>query len=852
MKTRTGLTRRDVLKLPAAAAVLGAQPILAFGQQTEFSPLRDTPWPDSANLEGRAFERVTFEMSPKPFRQMDATFVRNVCIDLFRQWAPLIRRVDAVAVMLWTADGSEILDYRGKMADEIEWARYIGVANTPEKAPGDDPERIGPHSVPRLYMDNPPKMTYSTLAMIVRTLKQVGHEMTGKPIFVGATFDPGPEFAKSKFKYTRHPEIANDNTMGRGTFVTCVTRLHADNVAYAAFPNGITEGMSLGTFLGGQSQHFLADMGFDYLWLSNGFGFAVSAWAVKGPLFDGAKFDVEKAPALRDAIIGFWKDFRKQCPKFPLETRGTNLLLGSDLATNACPLQEIYDGDFNMTAPPNSPWAAIDGDFGLELVGYLSRIAELPANGRFPFRFYTHDPWWLNSPWFDRYGRDPHDIYLPLAVARVDHKAEITRPAYLEFLTVDNSYGRMPEQCANEVTPHILSAMDAFSDAPGALTWLCPFREYHEMVFGKDPQPSTAFFADWFLRGAVNSGLPLNTVVSTGNYLSSIKTKPHFFDETVLVSLLPRSGSAIESALLERLKRGLPILFYGPVDHASQKMLDLLGLKQIEGIDGQVELHTSLLLDTNLHGETPKRFEHRSLLNGGPINTVAADASTVCATVRKGEEERVYAVKKGDAAWIRGTFCSTIPAGARIPIPDDPVKLLSAESLPRAVLAKLGYSITVTKPTAATRLPVLFASRCRNGYFFSGYSPSTTATIKLRFPMGAPLLVGKETWLEDGHSLYTMPRAWHNEARVFVDQKEPGEASCAESLTGMVGFRRRMLVKGLKEATVTFLPEDKGRVVFQVNDMRIHVEESSIPVVRNDDGSKLVVSGITGSLFISW
>ena len=46
----------------------------------------------------------------------------------------------------------------------------------------------------------------------------------------------------------------------------------------------IPEGMSLGTFLGGQSQHFLTDLGFDYLWLSNGFGFSISpvggAWPV--------------------------------------------------------------------------------------------------------------------------------------------------------------------------------------------------------------------------------------------------------------------------------------------------------------------------------------------------------------------------------------------------------------------------------------------------------------------------------------------------------------------------------------------------------------------------------------------
>src|ERR1019366_1806811 len=62
---------------------------------------------------------------------------------------------------------------------------------------------------------------------------------------------------------------------------------------------------------------------------------------------------------------------------------------------------------------------------------------------------------------------------------------KVTPPAFLEFLTIDNSYGEMPDECPNEVTPHILSAMDHFSDAPGVLTWVYPFEEFHQKVFGK-------------------------------------------------------------------------------------------------------------------------------------------------------------------------------------------------------------------------------------------------------------------------------------------------------------------------------------------------------------------------------
>ena len=63
--------------------------------------------------------RVILEMSPKPFPDMKEESLRGVCREVFRQWAPLIRQADAVSILLWTADGSEILDYRGRMDDPL-------------------------------------------------------------------------------------------------------------------------------------------------------------------------------------------------------------------------------------------------------------------------------------------------------------------------------------------------------------------------------------------------------------------------------------------------------------------------------------------------------------------------------------------------------------------------------------------------------------------------------------------------------------------------------------------------------------------------------------------------------------
>ncbi len=142
-----------------------------------------------------------------------------------------------------------------------------------------------------------------------------------------------------------------------------------------------------------------------------------------------------------------------------------------------------------MVAPPNSPWAAIDGDFGLEISGYLSRIAELPPGDQFPFRYYTHDPWWLNSPWFDRYGREPHDIYLPLATARFNGEGNVTRPAIWSSSpsTIPTAKSGPVPQRSDPAHPR---GMDDFSDEPGLVTWVYPFREYHDKVFGPAPRPA--------------------------------------------------------------------------------------------------------------------------------------------------------------------------------------------------------------------------------------------------------------------------------------------------------------------------------------------------------------------------
>ncbi|MGD0772891.1 MAG: hypothetical protein ABSC05_08720 [Candidatus Solibacter sp.] len=113
-----------MLKLPAAGVLAG-------------SARTATTSGDAALRDGTtAFEWVTLEMSLKQFRSMEEQSIRTVCAKVFRDWAALIRGTDGTAVMLWTEDGSEILEYRGHMADELDWGRYLGDSNPPKTPPG--------------------------------------------------------------------------------------------------------------------------------------------------------------------------------------------------------------------------------------------------------------------------------------------------------------------------------------------------------------------------------------------------------------------------------------------------------------------------------------------------------------------------------------------------------------------------------------------------------------------------------------------------------------------------------------------------------------------------------------------
>ncbi|MDP0495391.1 MAG: hypothetical protein Q7Q73_04205 [Verrucomicrobiota bacterium JB024] len=817
---------------------------------------------------------LNLEISLKPFYGLDRAATAELCLHIIEDWKLLIRHAEELSFLLWASDGSEILEYDGQLDSPMEWARYIGNANPhPDfNLPG-DPERKSLHTSRNLYRPGAELLTYRRLAEIVECLREA-IASTGLKPRIGLAFDPGGEFAPSEFKFKRHREICLAHTMGSASFVCCYGVLDGDKRAYAGFPEGIPSGTSLGTFLGRQFQCLAQDIGLDYIWFSNGFGFGMETWMSEGPLFDGEHFYPEQAPATRDRILGFWRDFRRECPELGIETRGTNLGTGTDLASDATPLRELYAGGFDFAPPPNSPWASINSDFGIEIAGYLSRIVEGPAGKPIPFRFYIHDPWWLNSPWLDRYERQPHDIYMPMATARIDDQGRAHAPDTLNLLTLDDSYGEMPEAVPAESTPHLQRAWRERADAAGPIVWLYPFDELHDAMFEEPRRPERLFHNDWFVREIINAGVPVNTVISTRAFNALDGDTRSAIAGRILLSPAPYNDEA-DRRLIDWIEAGGDAIVYGPLTDAP-RLREKLRLSTASPLHGEMQISLDAPLpeldNLGQPGEECLRYEHRPLMSAGALKEIAADDADLGMSAHQGDQSRALAASYTSAAggrlkWLRAPLPMTLAKGGHLPYPDEPGTVFAFAKAVRRLLAEFGWQIgfggesfTQSNSTllvnrhVTQRNSLLTVHRHDNGWFFSGCTPDETVGLSLRTPWGAPLLLGKETQLHDGSSTYRQPRGWRNECRVFVDQPE-GWLKHIEHLPGQIGVARRMFVHGLKDATVRFFPPAGcGPVSLWMNPLHPYITGEDEPLHRIDSPSGLILETkrkVTGTLLIS-
>lgn len=801
--------------------------------------------------------RVCFELSLKPFGyDKSPAGCEAVARELFTKWNPLLRFASGCAVLLWTSDGSEILEYTGKMEDEFDWCRYIGIGNWDRSYDHTQPKPdnyYSLHRFPILYTENPPKMTYGDLKNIIDALKKIGHEMTGFDVEVGETFDPGPEFAYSYFKYERHPEISTGSIMGAKKWVHCASRLHAEDKAYAAYPAGIPEGTHLGEFLGRQFMAMKRDLGFDYIWLSNGFGFSLQSWNWTGELFDGEKFDFAGAQRIRDNISEFWRYFTAELGDTRIECRGSNLSTGMDISAHGCPIDEIY-AQKTLVSPPNSPWAALNSQFGLELTGYMSHIAEIPEKG-YAFRYYTHDPWWLNSPWFDRYNRSPHDIYLPLSVARLDADCGVTKPWALDFLSIDDSFGQMPDRCNNEVIPHLLTAFDDYPDEAGLLTWVYPFDEYCRIGL-REGRMERLIMDDWFIESAIAYGFPLSSVISDRNFIAADKKK---LLKTILVTPVPEAGSALEDALIDALAQGGRVILYGSTECASERLREMIGVKLSDGIEGRLTVTTSLALDTAETGGYASSLEHHSYISGGALREVALRTENMYASAEKDGEVRAYAMfnPEKQLAWVRGSFPHHSRSKGHLPAVRNPREDFVPSILMRAVMQLFGYPMRYEAFELSSNMPLILFSRCRGAMYMSSFVKDSTIKLTMSTPDGAPAPNGMDFIIEDSVGTYPLAKWAHTDCRIFVKQKKRACIRCRrDCFVAYRGIDEKFVIEGLNDAEISFYTTENGtvypRVVAAGSNTGDMFLEPNVDYYFDKTRGCWVILHVTGNLHIGW
>ena len=831
------------------------------------------------------YQRVALETSLKPFaNDFTPEGIRNTCLHLWANWERLVERCQEICVLLWVGEGSDIYEWHGDMDEPITWAQSIGFCNYDR--PGAFPQDVRHYRINRSvpYRDALPVIRYRDLKGIIQQLRDTAREKLGREILIGATVDPGPEFAESTFRFEKHPEIL---TPGGGVrmhmmhFITHHCSMNADPTRYAGFPDGIAAGTSFGTFLGRQFAAVRRDLGFDYIWLSNGLAYTHFPWGYRGELFEGERFASELAAEQREKTNQFWRDFRAACPDAPVEVRGTNFSVGMDIASDGCSHADIAAIGGLQRPPCNPPWGS--RALGLEMVSFLSRISKSPTD-RLCYRFYLNDPWFVSNAWYDYYNKEPFDIYVPMSASRMNDDAGVDAPTDLSLLTIDTHLGELLRDEANEVTPHFLLAAEDRADAPGPVTWVYPFDEYDRALKENPERLGRVFMHDWFICQAVNAGLPLNTVCSSDRFtaLAAAGKLP----DTIYVAPAPAVDWACGEAILRHVAAGGKALFYGPLEGASPALLGALGLTLAdEGLEG--DFRVELRLQTDRFAADPERpvgtdaalesigcatsvdaeetpdpaerpLRHRAIVGGGGLRAECDWSDPdLRAVVEQDGRKRVYAVARardewrgGRLAWVRGTCCFNPTINSLEPTWDPAWLVRLPDDWPRRMLAELGLDIVQERHEEGTRPANVFIKRARGAWFFVGHKPDTSVRFWVRTADGAPAYAEHETPMVDGYAGECFGKTFHNEVRAFVKMPD-GVVRCKE-IAAAIGKRRHFSLENLRDATVTLYAEPRAIEKGTLEITSIIKGEDPVPCEVCGDRGAVVVRNYTGTLYVTW
>ena len=143
-------------------------------------------------------------------------------------------------------------------------------------------------------------------------------------------------------------------------------------------------------------------------------------------------------------------------------------------------------------------------------------------------------------------------------------------------------------------------------------------------------------------------------------------------------------------------------------------------------------------------------------------------------------------------------------------------------------------------------------SRRDNMFFITVFARDTVAQIKIRTPLGIPVLEEMETEYTDHHAIWHPDKCWHKRCRIFADQEEDTVFSFKIETAEDFSLSDRFSVKGLNDATIrVFLDEEAlSRLEFTGGAWR--PGETLIPyeIEETSFGRCATVHHVSGNLFI--
>lgn len=260
---------------------------------------------------------VCLWLTPKVFADIHEP--REGAAAFFDHYASWVGTGDRLVLNFCSGNGDHVLNYRGRdhWSDGFDWARYNCYSGSPEthrahtlnwlKRVREGGERsFNPYNAGPAFIVSDQRMDYAVLARIYSALRAESSARGIERVLL-EYLEPGPEFCASTWKTQLHPEGALGSADAGGTIAAGVidvcSRLLADERAYAAYPAGIPDGESTGTFVARQTAAFVGDFGLDGIFLGNQFGL-LGFWHP-----DNAP---EPTPERRTGITAFFRAMRDE------------------------------------------------------------------------------------------------------------------------------------------------------------------------------------------------------------------------------------------------------------------------------------------------------------------------------------------------------------------------------------------------------------------------------------------------------------------------------------------------------------------------------------------------------------